>query len=276
MSLISRLSNGWKISMSSFKILQENKQLILFPILSGASMIVLTASFVIAAVFANETLSSLFDEESRALYYLLIFGFYLINYFIVVFFNMALMHCVSLYFKGEEVNLRDGLNFSMSRIGVIFAWSVVAGTVGAILKVIQEETGLIGKIITGLIGVVWNVATFFVVPVLAYENVGPLDAFKRSAAIMKDKWGESVGANFSLGLVQLLALLVTALPLYFLGALINVAVGVILAIFAALLVIAIISAAQNIFISAVYHRLQGEDIAGIGNASFDDIFVYRK
>ena len=49
MSFFSRLSNGWTLSMDSFKVLKQNKQLILFPILSGASMIVLTASFVIAA-----------------------------------------------------------------------------------------------------------------------------------------------------------------------------------------------------------------------------------
>ena len=222
MSLLSRLSNGWKISMNSFKVLNANKQLIIFPILSGASMIILTASFIIAGVFASASFSEILDDENnRLFYYLVVFGFYLINYFIVIFFNMALMHCVRKYFNGEEVNLREGLNFSLSRIGVILSWSVMAATVGAILKIIQEETGLVGKIITGIIGVVWNVATFFVVPVLAYENVGPLGAFKRSANIMKEKWGESVAGNFSLGFVQLCALIITALPLFFLGTLIN-------------------------------------------------------
>lgn len=240
-------------------------------------MIVLTASFFVVTVFASSAASQFIDGEgSRAYYYLLLFAFYLINYFIVVFFNVGLMHCVRSHFKGEEVDLRDGLRFSFSRIGAIFGWSVLAATVGTILKVVQQETGIIGKIITGIIGVVWNVVTFFVVPVLAYENVGPVDAFKRSAKIMKEKWGESAGGNFSLGLVQLVALAVTALPLYFLGALISPLVGIGLAIFAALFVIAVISAAQGIFISSVYHKVQGDDVATLNDETFDDLFLTKR
>lgn len=276
MSLVSRLSNGWKISMQSFKVLKENKQLIIFPILSGASMIVLTASFLVAAVLASTAVSNSFDSiNNRFYYYLLLFGFYLVNYFIVVFFNVALMHCVRKYYNGEEVNLRDGLAFSFSRLGAILGWSVLAATVGTILKVVQQETGIIGKIITGIIGVIWNIATFFVVPVLAYEDAGPVEAFKRSATIMKEKWGESIAGNFSFGLVQLVALLLTALPLYFLGALINPFAGIALAAIAALFIIAMISAAQGIFISSVYLRTQGFEVPVVSSEEVDDLFVAK-
>lgn len=276
MSLFSRLSNGWKISMDSFKVLKANKQLIIFPILSGASMIVLT-SFAIAVFaakgWAKESLD--FDGNGKVLSYLMIFGFYLVNYFIVVFFNVALMRCVRMYFQGEEVSLRDGINFSLSRIGVIFGWSLIAATVGTILKIIQQESGIVGKIITGIIGVVWNVATFFVVPIIAYENTGPVDAVKRSAQIIKEKWGESLAGNFSLGLIQFIALLLIALPLFFLGSLIDPLVGIVLAVFAALFVIAIISAAQAIFISAVYHQTQGNEVPFIDNETVNDLFVRK-
>lgn len=36
-----------------------------------------------------------------------------------------------------------------------------------------------------LLGAAWTVATYFVVPVLVVENLGPLDAARRSAAIVK-------------------------------------------------------------------------------------------
>ncbi len=276
MSLITRLSNGWSISMRCFKVLKENRELVLFPILSGASMIVLTGSFVIAAVFATNIFSNLFEYDNRGFAYLLAFAFYLINYFIVVFFNVALMHCVRQYFRGEEVVLRDGLNFSVSRLGVILSWSILAATVGTILKIVQEETGIVGKIITGILGVIWNIATFFVVPVLAYENAGPIDAFKRSAQIMKEKWGESLGGNFSFGLVQFVGIILIAIPLFLLGSLINVMVGAALAVFASMLIIAIISAAQAIFISAVYHRVAGEEVPTVTNEQVDGLFETKR
>ena len=276
MSLITRLSNGWYISMCCFKVLKENRDLVLFPILSGASMIVLTGSFVIAAVFATNIFSNLFDYDNRGFAYLLAFAFYLINYFIFIFFNVALMHCVRQYFRGEEVVLRDGLSFSVSRLGVILSWSILAATVGTILKIVQEETGIVGKIITGILGVIWNIATFFVVPVLAYENAGPIDAFKRSAQIMKEKWGESLGGNFSFGLVQLVGIILIAIPLFLLGSLINVVVGAALAVFASMLIIAIINAAQAIFISAVYHRVAGEEVPTVTNEQVDGLFETRR
>lgn len=277
MSLGSRLSNGWKMSMDSFKVLKANKQLIIFPVLSGASMIVLMTSFAVAIFAAKGWAADAFDfrGNEKLLSYLMMFGFYLINYFIVVFFNVALMRCVRMYFQGEEVSLRDGINYSVSRIGVIFGWAVIGATVGTILKIIQQESGTLGKIITGIIGVVWNIATFFVVPILAYENTGPIDAIKRSSQIVKEKWGESLAGNFSLGLIQFLALLITALPLFFLGSLINPLLGIALAVFAALIVISIISAAQAIFISAVYQQAQGNDVSFLDNETVNDLFVRK-
>ncbi|MEJ0102385.1 MAG: DUF6159 family protein [Bacteroidota bacterium] len=84
----------------------------------------------------------------------------------------------------------------------------------------QGHTGkfrALGKIIVGIIGIVWSVATFFVVPVMAYEKLGPIDAFKRSSQLMKQKWGESLGATFSFGIIQILAIFLIAIPLFFIG-----------------------------------------------------------
>jgi len=51
---------------------------------------------------------------------------------------MALIHCTRMYFKGEEVSVKAGLQFSLSRIGAIFSWAVFAATVGLILKTIRR------------------------------------------------------------------------------------------------------------------------------------------
>jgi hypothetical protein len=180
-----------------------------------------------------------------------------VNYFIVVFFNMALIHCSKLYFEGEEVTVNAGIRFSMSRIGVIFSWALFAATVGTILKIIQENTGIIGKIITGLLGIVWGVTTFFVVPVIAYENLGPVAAFKRSSQMMKAKWGESLGATFSLGLVQMIVLLLLAVPVVLIAIYVNPILGIGIGIMAGFLVFATFSAAETLFVSSVYHNITG-------------------
>jgi hypothetical protein len=274
MNFFDRLSNGWTIAMNSFKVLKENKQLIIFPILSGFSIFLVMASFFTAALAsAGWNMDNLQTaDKGTPVYYLILFAFYIVNYFIVVFFNMALIHCTRLYFHGEEVTIQKGLQFSMSRIRSIFAWAFFAATIGLLLRTIQENVGALGKIITGIIGIVWSVATFFVVPIIAYENAGPIEAFKRSSSLMKQKWGESLGANFSFGLIQLLGIIVVGLPLFFIGAVFNPIAGIALAIVGGFIVISIISAAQTIFVSAVYHNINGDPVKHFNQQMVDQLF----
>jgi len=272
MSFFDRLSNGWTLAMNSLKVLKENKQLIIFPVLSGISLVLIMGSFVLVFLGVNGWSDENIEDPGTIGNYLYLFLFYLVNYFIVVFFNMGLIHCTRLYFRGEEVSINAGLRFSLSRIGTIFSWAVFAATVGTILRIIQEESGFIGKIITGIIGIVWNIATFFVVPVIAYEDLGPIAAFKRSSQLMKQKWGESLGATFSFGLIQFLAMIVLVIPLFFIGNMIHPIGGIALALMGVFIIATIFSAAQTIFVSAVYHNINDEPVKHFNQQMIDGLF----
>lgn len=276
MNFFDRLSNGWTIAMSSFKVLKEKKELIIFPILSGLAILLVIGSFFAVLLGSSGWGAVDIETINTPGYYLFIFAFYVINYFIVVFFNMALIHCSRLYFRGEEVSVREGLRFSMSRIGIIFSWAFFSATIGLLLKVIQDNAGWLGKIITGLIGIVWSIATFFVVPVIAYEKAGPLEAVKRSSQLMKQKWGESLGATFSFGLIQFVGILVIGIPLYIIGAIFDPIAGIALAVLGVFLVISIISAAQTIFISAVYHNIDGDLDKHFNQQIVDQLFEKKE
>jgi len=272
MSFFDRLSNGWTLAINSLKVLKENKQLIIFPVLSGISLVLIMGSFVLVFLGVNGWSDENIEDPGTIGNYLYLFLFYLVNYFIVVFFNMGLIHCTRLYFRGEEVSINAGLRFSLSRIGTIFSWSVFAAIVGTILRIIQEESGIIGKIITGIIGIVWNIATFFVIPVIAYEDLGPIAAFKRSSQLMKQKWGESLGATFSFGLIQFLAMIVLIIPLFFIGNMIHPIGGIALAVMGVFIIATIFSAAQTIFVSAVYHNINDEPVKHFNQQMIDGLF----
>jgi len=276
MNFFTRLSNGWNLAMNSFTVLKENRQLIIFPILSGISMLLVIGSFFIAVfAAAGWDFDNLRDTDTHdVVNYVILFFYYLVNYFVIVFFNMALVHCTHLYFMGEEVTVRKGLQFSMSRIGVILAWAAFAATVGTLLRLLQDNLGKIGKIIISLIGVVWSVTTFFVVPVIAYEKLGPLDAFKRSASMMKEKWGESLSASFSFGLVQFVFFLGSAF-VCFLLALISPIVGIVLFVLCAFSILVVMSATKMIFVSAVYHNINGDPIKHFNQQLADNLFEHK-
>lgn len=274
MNFFERLSKGWEITKSSFEVLRKNKQLLIFPILSGISMLLILASLFVGILGFSGWQVNNIEEPSRVTAYILAFIYYVINYFVVVFFNMALVHCTRLYFQGEEVTVRKGLEFSMSRIGTIFSWALLAGTVGTVLKAIQENVGILGKIITGLVGLVWNVATFFVIPILAYEQLGPIDAVKRSAEIMKQKWGESLGSGASIGIISfLIALCILAVStvLCFISPWIGIPVGIL----AMLLLSVVMSATQTVFVSAVYQEVTGNPTGHFNERLLDGLFVHK-
>src|SRR5207247_7466567 len=73
-----------------------------------------------------------------------------------------------------------------------------------ILKMIEEKTDWIGRIVVALIGTAWAVATYLAVPTLAVEGVGPIEALKRSAGLIRQTWGEGFVGNIGIGWIGFL------------------------------------------------------------------------
>ena len=59
--------------------------------------------------------------------------------------------------------------------------------------------------------------TFFVVPVIVVEGIGPVEAVRRSSAILKRTWGEAIGGEGGLGLISVLFFLPVVLLFGLLG-----------------------------------------------------------
>ncbi|MBO6515718.1 MAG: hypothetical protein JJ975_04125 [Bacteroidia bacterium] len=277
MGVFSRIGKGWNMAFLSLKVIRRNKQLILFPIISGLALVAILASFVGVAILNYGMELDLVIENSETLDYVIAFLFYLVSYFIVVFFNIGLVHCTRVYLQGGEPSFSDGVRFAATRIPTILGWSVLAATVGLILKAIQENSGTVGQIISSIIGVVWSIVTFFVVPVLAYEDLGPVEALKRSTGIMKNKWGESIGASFSFGAVTFVGMLIIALPIGLIAGSVNVFFGLAVGVLVAFLIHAIVSSAEMVFIASVYHKMVADQpVEYLNSEVIDDLFIEKK
>lgn len=253
----------------AWAVLRQDRALLVFPILSGFCSLLAMASFVVP--FFLTLPWDRMDREGGARagnpgfgpwHYGLFFLFYLVTYFIVVFFNSGLVACVRMRFAGQKPTVHDGLAFSIANIGRIFQWALLSATVGMLLKTIEDRLGWVGRLIMRLIGLAWTLATTFVVPVLVHEQVGPIEAVKRSAAAFRRTWGEAVIANAGLGaafmLLFLPALIVTMVAACFLAALgstlgLVLSIGVtVLCIVYALALVVVQSALQGIFLTACY------------------------
>jgi hypothetical protein len=207
--MFNRIATGWELSKQSFRVLRSDMELVLFPIFSGVACLLVLASFAAplwSTPWFREGLDS--KELSRdPLAYVLLFAFYVINYFVIVFFNAALVSCALKRMAGENPTVAYGLQQAASRLPQIAAWALVSGTVGLILKMIESKSEWIGKLVASLLGAGWAIATKFVVPILVVEHAGPLDALKRSTSLMRRTWGETLAGKMGVGLIVMVAML---------------------------------------------------------------------
>jgi hypothetical protein len=112
--------------------------------------------------------------------YAIAFLFYLSQYFVIFYFNAALVGAAMIRLEGGDPTVADGLRIAKSKIAVILGYALTAATVGRLLRTLQGRVGFIGRIAVGLLGVGWTIATYLVVPVLVNRDVGPIDAIKES------------------------------------------------------------------------------------------------
>jgi hypothetical protein len=196
------LSRSWDLVKASASVLKQDKELLLFPLISLAALMVVVASFALPVIGlgALDGLSQGEDKRVSAGLYVVAFLFYFSQYFVIFFFNAALVGAAMMRLDGGDPTFSDGMRIATSKLGVIAGYAFIAATVGMILRAIQERVGFIGRIVVGLLGVGWTIATYLVVPVLVARDVGPIDAVKESAALLKKTWGENVIGQAGLGI----------------------------------------------------------------------------
>jgi hypothetical protein len=257
-----KFSRSWQLVKQSFAILRSDKQLMLFPVLSAVSCFIVTAMIATGGAFlllparaAALAAGEQFHPNQSPMFLLGMFTLYVANYFVIVFFNVALVGVANSRLMGGTWTFRDGIDLAWERKGTILQWALVAATVGVILRTVEERMGLIGRIIMRIIGIAWTLACYFVVPVLAFEGLTPIEAVKRSSKLFRDTWGEKVIGGFSLSMVSLVLMLPGIglwLAAMFLGGVSGLLVGTVLMILYFLLLSVFMSAVGGIFNAALY------------------------
>lgn len=202
--LFSRAERSWQLVQASWNVLRSDRELLVLPAISGVATAILGAGFVALAMGSGtiEAFSGGHADQVLGSFYAEIFAWYIVQYFIVFFFNTALVAAALARLNGGDPTLKEALALAASRSGQILGYAVISATVGVLLNVLSERLGLIGRIIEGVIGLAWTAATFLVVPVLVVEGVGPVAAIQRSASLLRRSWGENLIGNGGISLAM--------------------------------------------------------------------------
>jgi hypothetical protein len=286
MNFFDRITNSIALAKSSWRVLMTDKQLVVFPVVSGVCLVLVAVTFflpfaIVQGLFENVVNNARNNGQVPVWVYPLTFAYYFCNYFVIVFCNSALVSCATIRFNGGTPTIGDGFRMAFRRMPQILAWSLVAATVGILLKAIENAHERAGAFISAILGTAWSIMTFFVVPVLVVEQVGPFAAIGRSMSILKKTWGEALVGGFGLGLFKLLILL-PGIALIVVGGLVCTAAWIaglmiiIVGVLCLLLGAAVGAALDGVFLTALYqYATNGAVPAEFDRASMSGAFSTR-
>jgi hypothetical protein len=202
---MSRFARSWLLIKASMDVLRNDNALLVLPAISSVVTLIVAGGFV-ALAMSNGTFAAMHATHRHGSlpleFYVWMFCLYVVQYFVVIFFNTALIGCAIVLLGGGHPTVWDGLKLAVSRIGAILGYAIISATVGVLLQVVAEKLGFVGRLIAGGFGLAWTAATFLVVPILAAEGVGPMQAVERSSELLRKTWGENLIGNAGISLVM--------------------------------------------------------------------------
>ena len=257
MEMFASFGRTWNIAKICWGILQKDRELVVFPILTGVGMVIwasiLGGLTVMTGAMDRLQASGGDAGELTSTDLVLLFIAYFGMSFLIIYFNTALVGAAMIRIRGGDPTLSDGFGISNRRLPQILGWALISATVGLLLRLLRQAArdNMIGQIVLALVGGVWSYLTFFVVPVIVVEGSGPIGAIKRSSALFKKTWGEQFVANFGFGLLFIGAVILGAIPAFLIAA-ISPVVGIAVAVVTVGGAAAIVSSLEGIFKAALY------------------------
>jgi hypothetical protein len=265
--MFDRLTYTWELMGASWDVLKRDKALLIFPALSGFCCLLVLASFAIPIWWAGawQPPRAADDAWRKVAYYGILFLFYLVNSFVITFFNVTIIAGAIERLRGGDPTVGSCFAAALSRLPLILGWSLVSATVGLVLRVIEDRSNWVGRFVAGLLGAAWTFVTFLAVPIMVAERRGPLNAVQESAATLRRTWSEQLVSNFSFGLLFFVlavpAYILIGLAVYFGAAGQTIVLAVACGLVAGLYILALAlvqSALQSIFQAALYLHARGE------------------
>lgn len=301
MSFWTRVKRGWQMSLISYEFIMKHKKVLLFTMAPVVFLCVTIISILGILITKTSFLNNVVAGNKDIVYFaspIPWFVTFIILFFILkVLMDVALSHYISNIFGKKEGSFLNSLGRGFSRLWTIIKWSIIDYLVGIVASNIKNQKGIIGKFIGwflgNLISLAWAIATFFMIPIIAQEELGIIDSIKKSGNAMKKTFGQNVGATFALGIANFILFTIVSSVIWltaFLGfylfapSMPYTETGALIATFTAMITFAapffltlpFTIAAGTIFKTASYNFSQGKPIGPFSTQEIKDSFEDKK
>ena len=208
--------SGWSdsraLTRQSWAVLKENRYLLTYPILGVVACIVPLCVVVPGFLFIAA-------NRNWIGWALVILGLYLVM-LVTAIFQAGLTVSAAAELEGGHSSLGHGLGTAFGRLGRLARWAFVGTVVNVLIGLLRGNNsgGLVSVIFRNVLAaaadVMWQLITFFVMPAMMLDDLGMIDAIKKSAATFKQRWGTQLSGGVRIGgLIGLVAILPAAIAI---------------------------------------------------------------
>jgi hypothetical protein len=193
--MFQRIKHGWQLTKKSWAVIREHPSLAKLPLIGGLLALATALVLVVPGLFLINAQA----DAARAVGFVLIAVGSFTASFIVIYHNVILAAAANDALQGREPDIGAARAVARRRAPTIAAWALVSAIVSIAFTILRDRGGTIGRIAASLGSAVWSLVTFLVIPVVALEGIGPIEAIKRSTNLTKRRWGQQVTGNIVIG-----------------------------------------------------------------------------
>jgi hypothetical protein len=207
MGFFATIGRGWKMSKLSMSVVKKDPELIIYMFICGF-LSLLTMIGMSIPQYLEQAWAVDAEGQMTGPYMGFLFVGYMTISIVVTFWNSAIVANSHIRLTGGDPNFMDGVSAAMKKIHIIILWGVIAGTVGLLLKVLnqaaREQKGgaaVFAMILSAIGAAVWWMMTFFMIPHMILENKSLGDSLKSSKSMFFKSWGENITSGLGIGLI---------------------------------------------------------------------------
>jgi len=268
---VSRVRRGFKLAGVSWRVIVAEPAILAVLAVGLVGMVVLSGGLFLVLFRRFPT-----GDDFQFPNYLVVLPVLWLGSVVTTYCNVVVSVMADRRLRGDDPTVAEGMEVATAKLNRIVSWTMVTIAVGLLLQVIAERFRLAGVLAARLFGMAWNLATMFVIPVIALEDLPVRTSIRRSASIFKSKWGESVVAQGTVGLAVMFA----AIPAMFVVVLLA-ALAVPLGIAAAVILfggLMLISGALDAVVDVALYRyaVDGTVLGAFSAEDLDGTFQPKK
>lgn len=264
MDIIDRIKRGITLTIDSIHVLRHHPRLMLFPLVSGVTgLLFLGIFFGVLFGVVRFTLN-----EIMVIFFFIL---YLVLTFVTTFFTAGLVHQTRHVLDGGQPSLKAGVNAAWEVKTQLFVWALIAATIGVIINGLENSDSRAARIFGTIFGFAWTLLTFFIVPVIVFEDTDVKGMFTRSMGTFKQTWGETPISMLGVQLVSV----VIAIPVVLIGLLslsINPILGIAVILIGILVAFLVVQTLEGIIKTTLYlYATEGKRPQEFDNVDFDEL-----